>query len=178
MNLRLVLIVTLSVVLGACSGASESRGAIREPLSPIGVGAATVQSRKVPYDANKLVADLRAAGRGVLRASPALSSEPFGVTPIVFCVDGTDRLLVYAYPTIDERTRWSDRIGVDGSIGATSAEGGTIVDWIAAPHFYARGSIVVVAVGVGAAMQHRLAGGLGPTLNPSNAGSDGQLGKC
>ena len=176
--MRLVLIVTLSVVLGACSEASDSRGAIREHPSPTPVGAATVPSRKAPYDAKKLVADLRAAGQRVRLASPALNSEPFGVTPVVFCVDGTDRMSVYEYPTIDERTRWSDRIGVDGSVGATSAEGGTFVDWIAAPHFYARGSIVVVAVGAGAAMQHRLAASLGPTLNPSNSGSDGQLGKC
>ncbi|HWW74513.1 MAG TPA: hypothetical protein VNZ44_03905 [Pyrinomonadaceae bacterium] len=68
-----------------------------------------------------------------------------------------DNIQVFRYATAGAAAREAARINPDGSGGATST-----AMWIAPPHFYRKGRLIVLHVGSNAAVQNALVALLGP----------------
>ena len=116
------------------------------------------------------VADLRGAleskGHAVRFATERDTSAMFGVFPTTLCVDRAESVRVYEYGSVDARAKISEGISGDGS---TVTDGNQIrsVRWIAAPHFYARGRLLVLYVGEESTLVADLTSVLGPTIDPA-----------
>ena len=123
------------------------------------------------YDRFALVADL---GPEVTRTLAENVPEPvplLDTTPITLCV-GNREVWVFEYPSAVRRAALSDRISSDGSQVPT-ATGIAIPEWIAPPHFYARGRIIVLYLGPQDDIADRLESLLGPTLSPDAVADTG-----
>jgi hypothetical protein len=106
-------------------------GAPSQPPSPSG-GPVT--------DHVSLVDNLRAAGAEV---EPAGNIEQpfFPVQGQVISVDGED-VQVFEFPDADSAEEAASSVSPDGS-----AIGTTMVSWVAPPHFYRAGRVIVIYVG-------------------------------
>ena len=87
-----------------------------------------------------LVDSLRAAGAAV--APSGTVSQPF-FTPQgrVLTVDGKD-VQVFEFPSVEEASTVAETVSPDGSSIGTS-----MVGWVAPPHFYKAGTLIVIYVG-------------------------------
>ena len=87
-----------------------------------------------------LVDHLRAAGATVVPTGAV--TQPFlSVSGQVITVNG-EQIQIYEYANEDDANAEAARISADGG-----AVGNTMVDWIAPPHFYKKGQIIVLYVG-------------------------------
>ena len=120
--------VTIEIVQGETFGLNINidtgiRSAVRPPMSLA-----------------RLEEGLRNAG-AVVAAGGDISQPFFAVTGQILAVNGTD-IQVFEYPSIEDGQAEAAKIGPDGStIGTTS------VMWVAPPHFYASGTLIVLYVG-------------------------------
>ena len=73
-----------------------------------------------------------------------------------YVVEGAD-VQVFEYPGPQEAQSDADQVAPDGS-----SVGPTMVMWVATPHFYTLGSLIVLYVGDDAAVTLLLEGVLGP----------------
>jgi 5-enolpyruvylshikimate-3-phosphate synthase len=108
-----------------------------------------------PLDLPTLIAALRQAGASV--ASGDQVSQPFfSVKGRILRVNGED-VQVFAY---------RDEPSAQREAGQVSADGGTVgttkVGWMAPPHFYRKGLLIVLYVGDTAAVKDALRAVLGP----------------
>ena len=126
---------------------------------------------------------LRQGGVAVQRlpdsGSPVASgaATPLGVTPTDICLEH-HTIHVYEYASRDARVVRSQGISRDGS--HITLGGGTeaVVDWIAAPRFFARGRIIVLYLGNARYVITELEHVLGPTLSPDAVGPAREPGGC
>ena len=103
----------------------------------------------------QLFESLRAAGAAVATGEPI--TQPFFSVPGRFLgVNGSD-VQVFEYPSIKEAQSEADQVAPDGSSVGTS-----IMFWVAGPHFYSSGTLIVLYVGDDAALQTLLEEALGP----------------
>lgn len=129
------------------------------------VGSSAVCSEEVTTAA-QVAARLDAAGHPANSdSSPQSSSGLFGTKPFVLCVDRRP-IQVYQYGSVAERTVNSDAIQPDGSLRYTQGDTGRMVlpEWIATPHFFATGRVIVTYVGDDVALLETLSGVLGPPI--------------
>lgn len=91
-----------------------------------------------PY--TQLANDLRNAGADVVAGS-GINQPFFNVPGRVLTVDGSD-VQVFEFPGIEDARSEAAKIAPDGNSIGTS-----MVNWIASPHFYSRGSVIVLYVG-------------------------------
>ena len=104
------------------------------------------------------LAKLRAAGATVVEGGD-LPPNTFGPEPSKPLLSGTDRLLtvngerveVYEYATAVQAEADASRISPDGSTFSAGfgplGGGAAIVEWIAPPHFYESGRLIVQYIG-------------------------------
>ncbi len=116
--------------------------------------------------AAQVAARLTAAGHTVTSDAPgSRPSGLLGTEPVVMCVDRRT-IQVYEYESAAERARHADAIQPDGSF--VYPEGDTtrhvIPEWIATPHFFAAGRVIVVYVGGDVSLLRTLADGLGAPI--------------
>lgn len=83
---------------------------------------------------------LRATGASV-EAGGAIGQVFFSVPGQVLTIDGTD-VQVFEYPTPEEAQDDADQVAPDGS-----SVGPTMIMWVATPHFYRMGTVIVLYVG-------------------------------
>ena len=95
--------------------------------------------------------------------------SPFAPTANLLCVDSI-QVRVYQYADLAARLAISAGISPDGSKITLPLEGSTnkvmLVDWIASPHFFAKGRIIVLVLGDDTRVAKALTQILGPTLSP------------
>lgn len=115
-----------------------------------GIRAVTRQS-----EADELHEALRAAGASVEVGGP-MRQEFFGVPGQVLTINGTD-VQVFEYAGPEEAQADAAQVAPDGS-----SVGLTMIMWVAPPHFYALGRLIVLYVGDDAAITLLLEGALGP----------------
>ena len=127
---------------------------VAEPTSPpeatlVGARAGAVE------DYAGLVEALRAAGATVEEAGEV--EQPFfGPKAQIIKVDGAD-VQVFEYPEAEVVAHDADQVANDGSSVGTH-----VMMWMAAPHFYKNGKLIVLYVGDEAGVMSLLAGALGP----------------
>jgi len=93
-----------------------------------------------PRDYDSFVTDLTAAG-GIVEPNGEIAQPFFSVKGRRLTVNGGD-VEVFEYPSHVKATAEAARISSDGySIGTTQ------VDWIAKPHFYNSGKLIILYVG-------------------------------
>ena len=102
-----------------------------------------------------LVDHLRAAGATVMPTG-TVTQPFFSVTGPVITVNG-EQVQVYEYPNDDGASADAARISPDGG-----SVGNTMVDWIAPPHFYRGGRLIVLYVGTNTPVMRILETILGP----------------
>jgi hypothetical protein len=107
------------------------------------------------YD--QLLVALRATGR---TANPAgtVSQPFFGPKGQVISLDGQE-VQVFEFPTEEQAKSAAETISPDGSSIGTS-----MVSWVAAPHFYRAGKLVVLYVGEDESVVAALKDALGPQI--------------
>ncbi len=88
----------------------------------------------------RLIADLRAAGATV-SPSGEITQPFFTVKGQVIKVNGYD-VQVFEYATVEAADAEATQVSPDGTSIGTS-----IVLWVATPHFYKRGQVIVLYVG-------------------------------
>jgi hypothetical protein len=98
------------------------------------------------------------------------NGTPLAPVAHLLCVDRT-RVHVYEYSDDAARVAVSDTISADGSELRSPPDSNgnsnhTIVDWIASPHFFAHGRIIVLMLGENAELMTWMTDVLGPTLSP------------
>jgi len=104
----------------------------------IALGACTPTSS--PTDLDSLIDSLEDAGAVVQPAG--VISQPFlAVTGRVVKVDNTD-VQVFEYPGTTAANADADMVSADGS-----SVGTTMISWVATPHFYKSGKLIVLYVG-------------------------------
>ncbi len=129
----LLLLGFLALVLSACGQQAEAAP------SPTATPPTTSHGGPV-QDYVSLIDQLRAHGATVDPAGDV--SQPFfSVSGHIITVNG-EHVQVYEYATDDAANAEAARISPDGG-----TIGNTIVDWVAPPHFYKAGKIIVLYVG-------------------------------
>lgn len=136
------------VVIAAAAGFLAMRGdrttvVISEPPAST---PSTEETAPAPnddgYDTTALLADLgpdvTSTVLGTVPGPPTL----LDVAPAALCL-ANHVVRVYEYPSADRRAALSDRISSDGS-QVPAGPAIAIPEWIAPPHFYARGRIIVL----------------------------------
>ena len=109
----------------------------------IALGACT--STASPTDLNSLIDSLEDAGAVVQPAGDI--SQPFlAVSGRVIEVDNAD-VQVFEYPDTTAANADADMVSADGS-----SVGSTMISWVATPHFYKSGKLIVLYVGDNQAM--------------------------
>ena len=106
-------------------------------------------------EASLLYQDLRAAGASVEVGGP-IGQVFFSVPGQVLTIDGAD-VQVFEYPGPEEAQRDAALVAPGGS-----SVGTTMISWVAPPHFYALGRLIVLYVGDDAGVTQRLEAALGP----------------
>lgn len=107
-----------------------------------------------------LVSGLRAAGATVVGSGHI--SQPFLATPgQVIAING-EQTQVYQYSDAATAAAQAARISADGSKVESASNVETQVDWIAPPHFYESGELLVIYVGTNGTVLNLLAAQLGP----------------
>ena len=91
-------------------------------------------------DYPSLVANLRAAG-AVVGASGTVSQPFFTPRGQVFTVDGKE-VQAFEFPSAEEANTVAETVSTDGSSIGTN-----MVGWVAPPHFYKAGRLIVIYVG-------------------------------
>ncbi len=124
-------------------------------------GGGTRSTALQPPGAQRLAADLRARGLRVLWANP-IQSAVFKVPGSVYTVDGDD-LQVFAYSNESDAAADASRVSPTGGTVGTSA-----IAWIAPPHIFRKGSMIVIYLGSQARIRDALAAELGRQI----AGAD------
>ena len=109
-----------------------------------------------------LVARLRTAGATVIPGDPI--EQPFLSVPGRFLkVNGTD-VQVFEYATTDVVEGDASRVAPDGC-----AVGNTVhINWIAPPHFYKQGRLIVIYIGSDTDILSLLSSALGPQFAGAN----------
>lgn len=127
-------VVVLALVLAACAADSTSEEAPPVQVPPgHGIGGYV-----------ELVDALRAAGATVESAG-TVEQPFFSVAGQIIRVDGVD-VQVFEYVDETAREAESEQISLDGTSVGTS-----MITWVAPPHFWARGRVIVLYVGTDAA---------------------------
>jgi hypothetical protein len=102
-----------------------------------------------------LVDHLRAAGATVVPTG-TVTQPFFSVTGQVTAVNG-EQVQVYEYANDDDASAEASRISPDGGTVGTA-----MVDWVAPPHFYKEGKLIVLYVGTKVSVMRILETVLGP----------------
>ncbi len=102
-----------------------------------------------------LLEHLRQAGLTV-QAGGQVRQPFFGVPGQIMTIGGEDAQ-VFAYASEEAAAQDAAKVSADGGTIGTIA-----VNWVAPPHFYHRGSLLVLYVGSDSAVQKALAAALGP----------------
>ena len=106
-------------------------------------------------EAYRLSEDLRAAGASVEVGGP-IGQSFFSKPGQLLTVNGIE-IQVYEYPGPEEARRDASQVSPDGgTVGLTS------ILWVATPHFYLEGALMVLYLGDDAPVQTLLEGVLGP----------------
>lgn len=102
-----------------------------------------------------LVDHLRSAGATVVPTG-SVTQPFFSVPGLVITVNG-EQVQIYEYANDDGANTDAARISPDGG-----TIGNSMVDWVASPHFYKVGQLIVLYVGTNKAVTHVLEMTLGP----------------
>lgn len=147
---RFLWLCVLLVVLAGC-GAAPS-GATDTSASPSGSPAADQQPAPVT-DMNSLIVALQGKGRTV--GTAGMVAQPFfEVEGTLLQVEGAD-VQVFEFADAEAATAAVAMLGPDGNPPTM------MITWVAPPHFYQAGRLVVLYVGDDAAMTHALTDVLG-----------------
>lgn len=119
-----IFVALLLLGLGGCAGSSTQPTSHGGPVK----------------DYVSLVDHLRAAGATVIPTG-SVTQPFFSVPGQVITVNG-EQVQIYEYADEEAANADAARISPDGG-----AVGNTMVDWIAPPHFYKKGQIIVLYVG-------------------------------
>lgn len=134
---RLVATLTVLAVATACSGQSGTPSVIPSTGSP----ATEAPSAPPVTDYSSFIDGLEAAGFDVRQGEPILDGTLFGPGQSVF-IDGV-RVSTYEYPTEEALDEFRGSVRDHGY--AVPVKGGVAhVDWIAPPHFFAEGKLLVL----------------------------------
>ncbi len=106
-------------------------------------------------DRDKLIQDLRAAGSAIETVGE-ISQPFFSVKGMIIKVDGAD-VQVFQYPDVSTARAEARKVSPDGS-----TVGRTRIGWVAPPHFYRKGRLIVVYVGNSLSVLKALQAVLGP----------------
>lgn len=134
----IILFAFLAQILGACAQQTPTTshgGPVRDYVS--------------------LIDQLRAHDATVTPTGE-ISQPFFSVKGQAITVNG-EQVQVYEYPTADAANAESARISPDGG-----TVGNTHIDWVASPHFYKAGKVIVLYVGSSDAALQPLTTVLGP----------------
>lgn len=144
--------------------------AIAAGLVLLGGLAVFAQVRALSY--GELVARLRASGVTVIESGnteqdQALSPALLSGTKRILSVNG-ERVETYEYATALFAGADAARISPDGSMFRTGfgplGGAATVVDWVAPPHFYTSGRLIVQYIGTHQDVTAALASALGPQI--------------
>jgi hypothetical protein len=152
MSLAVVGMALAVLLLAGCS--SPALGLPRGTASPV--------AYTVAYAAASLRADLQAAGLTVTQTKDAIN-QGFSIPGQRWQANGEN---VYVYEYADPAGAATDAAGVspDGTTITRADHGQSVmrsVDWIATPHFYRRGRLIVIYAGDSSSLIITLSGVLG-----------------
>jgi hypothetical protein len=151
------------VLPGRYQATAELAAVERIPASPVGFTIVAPGQSGRAQDYAGLVAGLRAAGSPVEETGPVSSPILGGVLRSLRI--GTEMLQVHEYASASEAMADAARLSPDGSTYRRGPTGPIVnVDWIAPPHIYRSGRIIVVYVGRDTALLRLLEALLGPQI--------------
>lgn len=157
-----VCLTVLTAMATACVGGQPPRGGpgTPSPTPPRG-GPGTPSPTPARLDLATLLRSARDAGITVRRVTPI--SEPFfagrGHT---LSLNGTGPIEVFEYASAEAAAAEAARVAADGySTRGGPGEPAAQIEWIAPPHFFRRGSVMVVYLGSDTAVLAWLRGTLG-----------------
>jgi hypothetical protein len=133
-----IFVALLLLGLGGCGGSSTPPTSHGGPVK----------------DYVSLIDHLRAAGATVVPKG-SVTQPFFSVTGQVITVNG-EQVQIYEYANEVDANAEAARISADGG-----TIGNTMVDWIAPPHFYNKGQLIVLYVGTNTSVMHILEMALG-----------------
>jgi hypothetical protein len=126
----------------------------------------TTPDAPTPFDLDAFAEALRGEGRVVSIINRESSAPaPFDVPVQVLCVDDF-AIRVYEYRSEAQRVVQSGGISADGSRISTRPGTFSIPEWIAPPHFFARGRVIVLHLGSSVGLDASLTRVLGATISP------------
>lgn len=160
-----VVVVAFVALIALPSDNSALRVTAKAPTT---VSSTAISSR----DESFAIADLRdrlaEEGHAVV-ADGTASGAPLASNADLLCVDGT-QVRVYQYHDLAARVVVSDGISPDGSKITLPLKGSSnkvmLVGWIASPHFFAKGRVIVLVLGDDTRVREALTRILGQTLSP------------
>lgn len=159
-----VVAVTAAVAVLVTSGDEGTVVTDQPPASAPSTQATAPSTGVANYDTAALRADLGPDVTSTILGNNPGPTSLLDTTPAVLCL-ASHVVRVFEYPSVDRRAALSDRISRDGSqVPAGSAI--AIPEWIAPPHFWARGRIIVLYLGPQDDVAAQLEAVLGPTLSP------------
>jgi hypothetical protein len=136
--------------------ATEPAAATESVVEPTPVStAAAASGEAAAQDYAALVAALEAAGATV-EAAGEVQQPFFGPKGQLIKVDGAD-VQVFEYPEAGVVAHDADQVASDGSTVGTQ-----VMMWMATPHFYKSGRLILLYVGDEATVTSLLTGALGP----------------
>lgn len=158
-----VLVLSLPLVLAGCG--AGARATTRLVAAPSATATpATPSSGTAVHDYATLVRALTAAGATVQAGQPQPAGVIFSVPGREVTLNGTAHLSAFEYP--DATAAAGEAACFHGGDkmcpGANSA---AMIDYVAPPHLYRAGRVIVVYVGSDAATLHLLASVLGPPFD-------------
>ena len=137
--------IIVVVLAGSCTG-STTRGASGSPETSTQAGSPTTPSARPVTDYASFLQGLRAAGFTVREKKPVMNSGLFGVPVRLIAIDG-ETVSTYEYPSEAALADVAGGISHDGYSVPTVGGGVAIVEWIATPHLFSSGRLLVVYVG-------------------------------
>ncbi|GCE16500.1 hypothetical protein [Dictyobacter kobayashii] len=116
----------------------------------IGCGNAQTNTTQEKLEKNALnyasfVKKLQAVGVSGTKAD-AQNSDFFSGTPYGLLIKG-ERVSIFEYLTSEDAQNEAKRISSQGDIIQKSSSGSAVIDWVAPPHFYRSGRLIVLYVG-------------------------------
>jgi hypothetical protein len=164
MRAQVIVLVTVVALSASCTGTLDGASTSSPSAGAVSPGSEASPSAQPIIDYVSFARGLAAVGFKV-REGDRTGSELFSVPGQTVFIDGV-RVSTYEYPS--EATLNEERSGIsrDGYSVPTGTGGVAIVEWVAAPHFYAGGKLLVLYVGD----KQRILEGLDLLLGPQFAG--------
>lgn len=152
---------------------SPTSAPLTKPNDP--TASAPVSSSIERFNTAQLVDAL--TGRGfAISDQGSIPAGVLGTEASALCVNGT-LVRVFRYADNDSAAQAARGIRSDGA-QVTTGSVQAMVDWIGTPHFFAKGSIIVLVLNADQALLDGISAVMGPTISPRATAHGDQVEQC